>query len=308
MTRTAMVRAAVALLAAALGLAPLGIVAAAQAAPSQVASPSDEAIDGDRPVRIDVGRFEPRAVTPGAMVTVTGTLTNTGESAITDLSVRLQRGEVRTTREELAAAAADPDPSTTVQPPFQNVRGELPPGGHLDFNYTVGSDELQLDQDGVYPVLLNVNGTVDGDDQRVGELPTFLVQQPVVPTATTAVGWLWPLTERSHRGPTGEFLDDGLADSIADDGRLDRALGVIERLPGTPSPGGAQTVPALPVTLAVDPALVEELTVMAAGPYAVGGVDGAGSGTEAAAAFLERLRATTADSPAASSESASTSP
>jgi hypothetical protein len=298
MTRTAMVRAAVApLLAAALGLAPLGLVASAQAAPSQVAPPSDEAIDGDRPVRIDVGRFEPRAVTPGAMVTVTGTLTNTGESAITDLSVRLQRGAVRTTREELAAAAADPDPSTTVQPPFQNVADELPPGGHLEFSYTVGSDELQLDQDGVYPVLLNLNGTVDGHDERVGELPTFLVQQPAVPTARTAVGWLWPLAERSHRGPTGEFLDDGLADSIAGDGRLDRALGVIERLPGTPTPGGAQTVPALPVTLAVDPALVEELTLMAAGPYAVDGVDGAGRGTEAAAAFLERLRAVAAVHP-----------
>ena len=299
MTRTAMVRAAVApLLAAVLGLAPLGLVASAQAAPSQVATdPSDEAIDGDRPVRIDVGRFEPRAVTPGAMVTVTGTLTNTGESAITDLSVRLQRGEVRTTREELAAAAADPDPSTAVQPPFHDVPGELPPGGHLEFSYIVGSDELQLDRDGVYPVLLNLNGTVDGDDERVGELPTFLVQQPVVPTARTAVGWLWPLTDRSHRGPTGEFLDDGLADSIAGDGRLDRALSVIERLPGTPSPGGAQTVPALPVTLAVDPALVEELTLMAAGPYAVGGVDGAGRGSEAAAAFLERLAAVAAVHP-----------
>ena len=33
-------------------------------------------------------------------------------------------------------------------------------------------------------------------------------------------------------------------------------------------------MPALPVTLAVDPALVEELTVMAAGPYAVDGVAG----------------------------------
>jgi hypothetical protein len=299
MTRTAMVRAAVApLLAAVLGLAPVGLIASAHAAPPPVAAdPSDDTTDEDRPVRIEVGRFEPRAVTPGAMVTVTGTLTNTGDSTITDLGVRLQRGEVRTTREELAAAASAPDPSTTVQPPFQDVTGELPPGGHLEFSYIVGSDALQLDRDGVYPVLLNLNGTVDGDDRRVGELPTFLVQQPVVPTARTAVGWLWPLTERTHRGPTGEFLDDGLADSITGDGRLDRALGVIERLPGTPSPGGAQTVPAVPVALAVDPALVEELTLMAAGPYAVGGVDGAGRGTEAAAAFLERLAAVAAVHP-----------
>ena len=182
-------------------------------------------------------------------------------------------------------------------PSFQPVPGELPPGGEIDFSYTVGSDELRLDRDGVYPVLLNVNGTVDGDQRRVGELPTFLVQQPVVPAARTAVGWLWPLTERTHRGPTGEFLDDGLADSIAPGGRLDRALAVIERLPGSTAPGGTQIVPAIPVALAIDPALVEELELMAAGPYAVDGVADAGRGTDAAAAFLDRLTAVAAVHP-----------
>ena len=128
-----------------------------------------------------------------------------------------------------------------------------------------------MDQDGVYPVLVNVNGAVDGDDQRrVGELSTFVVQQPVVPAARTAVAWLWPLVELPHRSASGGFRDDDLADSIGSGGRLDRALAVLERLPGTVPPGGTEPVPALPVTLAVDPALVEELTIMAAGPYAVG--------------------------------------
>ena len=296
-------RAAVApLLAAALGLAPVGGSAIAQAAPPPsalpvvAADPADDATDPDRPVRIDVGRFEPRAVTPGAMVTVTGTLSNTGSSPISDLSVRLQRGEVLTSRDELAAVGRSPDPSTTVLPAFQEVPGELAPGGEVDFSYTVASAELRLDRDGVYPVLLNVNGTVDGDQQRVGELPTFLVQQPVVPAARTAVGWLWPLTERTHRDASGNFLDDGLAGSIAAGGRLDRALAVIERLPGSSAPGGS-TVPAVPVALAIDPALIEELTLMAAGPYAVDGVEDAGRGTDAAAGFLERLTALAAVHP-----------
>jgi hypothetical protein len=302
-TRTALMRAAVApLLAAALGLAPVGGPGIAQAAPPPsvlpvvAADPADDASDPDRPVRIDVGRFEPRAVTPGAMVTVTGTLTNTGSAPISDLSVRLQRGEVLTSRDELAAVGRSPDPSTTVLPAFQDVQGELAPGGEVDFSYTIGSDELRLDRDGVYPVLLNVNGTVDGDQQRVGELPTFLVQQPVVPAARTAVGWLWPLTERTHRDASGNLLDDRLAGSIAADGRLDRALAVIERLPGSSAPGGS-TVPAVPVALAIDPALIEELTLMAAGPYAVDGVEAAGRGTDAAARFLERLTAVAAVHP-----------
>ena len=106
MSRTALLRAAVApLLAAVLGLAPVGAVASAAPPAVGAALPviTDDVTDHDRPVRIDVGRFEPRAVTPGAMVTVTGTLTNTGTVAITDLNVRLQRGQVLSTRAELAA-------------------------------------------------------------------------------------------------------------------------------------------------------------------------------------------------------------
>jgi hypothetical protein len=53
----------------------------------------------------------------------------------------------------------------------------------------------------------------------------------------------------------------------------------------------------MPVTLAIDPALVEELSLMAAGPYDVGDAEGAGTGTEAAAAFLDRLRAVAAVHP-----------
>jgi hypothetical protein len=301
--RTALVRAAVApLLAVALGLAPAGAVASASppvaaTVPLATAAPGDDASDPDRPVRIDVGRFEPRAVTPGAAITVTGTLTNTGDAAITNLSVRLQRGPVLTSRAALAAAERDPGPSTTVEPAFQNLPGELPPGGRLEFSYTIGADALALGQDGVYPVLLNVNGTVGGDARRVGELPTFLVQQSVAPTARTAVGWLWPLTERTHRGPTGEFRDDDLVASISAGGRLDRALAVIERLPSSPTPGAAQPVPALPVVLAVDPALVEELELMAAGPYPVDGVADAGRGTDEAAAYLDRLTAVAAVHP-----------
>ncbi len=56
--------------------------AAAQAAvrrpPVQPLPGDEDTTDDTRPVRIDVGRFEPRTVTPGAVVTVAGTLTNTG--------------------------------------------------------------------------------------------------------------------------------------------------------------------------------------------------------------------------------------
>jgi hypothetical protein len=231
-------------------------------------------------------------------VTVTGTLTNTGTSTITDLGVRLQRGEPIGTRAELAADQRDPDPSTTVLAPFQPVAGELGPGDELAFSYTVPSEQLGLTEAAVYPALLNVNGAVDGAEQsRLGELPTYVVQQPAAPAARTAVGWLWPIVEPSHRTATGGFRDDGLAESIRSGGRLDRALAVIERLPGGLPGNETEAGPALQVTLAVDPALVEELQLMAAGPYEVEG--GAGTGTDAAAAFLDRLAEVAAVHPVA---------
>jgi hypothetical protein len=305
--RPALLRAAVAsLLVTALGLA----APPAQAAPSTpegtpvleaAPAPDDDSNDDSRPVEIRVGRFEPRTLTPGATVTVTGTLVNSGSTPITDLSVRLQRGDVLTSRAELAALTQDPDPATTVEPPFLEVPGELAAGAELEFSYNLAAEALHIDRDGVYPVLLNVNGAVRDPDggserRRVGELPTYVVQQPVLPAGRTAVAWLWPLVERTHRSPSGRFADDDLTAVISDGGRLDRALAVIERLPDTQAPGAPAPVPALQVTLAIDPALIEELQIMAAGSYVVG-EDGTGSGTEAATAFLERLTAVADEHP-----------
>jgi hypothetical protein len=237
-------------------------------------------------------------VTPGATITVTGFLTNVGRQPLTGLGIRLQRGEVRTTRAELDAAVRSPDPATSVVAPFRDIGGTLAPGAHLPFTYTVPAADLQLDADGVYPALLNLNGTLPGgQQQRLGEVATFLVRQAVVPTAHTTVAWLWPVTERTHLRPTGGFADDTLTTSIGSGGRLDRVLGTLERLPRTLPAGGTEPVPSLPVTLAIDPELVEEVTTMAAGPYGVAGVAGAGKGTEVAVAFLGRLRALAAVHP-----------
>lgn len=278
------------------GLAAVTVPAPAAAAPWSATA--EDATDADRQVRIDVARFEPRTVTPGSLITVTGTLTNTGTEPITDLAVRLQRGSVLTGRQDLAEAVGKPDPATAVEPPFVPLAGALAPGAGMEFSYTLDSAELRLDQDGVYPALFNVNGTVGGDlERRVGELSTFLVQQPVVPSSRTTVAWLWPLSEPSHRNAAGAFTDDGLTEEISPGGRLDLALTVLERLPGGSPADGTGGATRLPVTLALDPALVEELALMAAGPYAVGGVADAGTGTEEAQVFLERLRALAAVHP-----------
>src|SRR3954453_22336546 len=264
--------------------------------PHAHAAPDDDTRDDGRPGSTAISPLAPRSVAPGAVVTVSGTLTNTGGQTVTDLGVRLQRGEVMTTRAELSGADTSADPDTTVVPAFQDTGFALDPGASRQFSYTIPADALQLTQAGVYPVLLNVNCTTDGGERRrVGELATYLVQQP--PTGRATVAWLWPLVERSHRDASGGFVDDGLAASVRQGGRLDRALSVVEDLPRTTPAGGGTPIPTVPVTLAVDPALVEELETMAAGPYAVDGKAGAGDGTDDAAAFLQRLRAVAAVHP-----------
>ncbi|WP_369257413.1 DUF6049 family protein [Geodermatophilus amargosae] len=277
-------------LAAAPALAPeLSPAAAAPAAPAPAA---------ERPVVVDLTRLDPRTVAPGGTVTLAGTLTNTGSETLSDLGVRLQRGGVVTTRADLLAADADTDPVTAVSTPFLPLPGPLAPGATLPFTVTATTADLGLGGDGVYPLLLNLNGTGDdGEQRRVGEVRTHLVQQTAPPAAATSVAWLWPLTERSHRDAAGDFTDDGLAAEVAEGGRLDRALAVVERLPAVLAPGAPAPTPVAPVTLAVDPALVEELSVMAEGPYAVAGEQDAGTGTTAAGAWLERLRAAAADHP-----------
>ncbi len=277
-----------------------GTTLPATAAPTAPAAPSAPApaADPERPVTVELTRLDPRTVVPGGTVTLVGTVTNTGTETLTDVGVRLQRGEVVTTRSELLAADADPDPVTAAVTAFAPVPGTLEPGGSLPFTYSVTTADLGLDRDGVYPVLLNVNGTgADGTQRRVGEVTTSVIQQTAPPATTTAVAWLWPLVERTHRDASGGFLDDGLAALVSDDGRLDRALAVLEALPTVVAPGTTEAVPVAPVTVAVDPALVEELAIMAEGSYAVAGEAGAGTGTDAAAAWLERLRAVAADHP-----------
>ncbi|WP_299959278.1 DUF6049 family protein [uncultured Modestobacter sp.] len=263
-----------------------GLVApAAGAAPSDTDASATDSVSA-HPLRVTVSRLEPKTVTPGAQIEVTGALVNDSSDTWTDLEVRLQRGDRIATRAGLADDVDDPGDATAATAPFRPVDGELAPGGSLPFSYTTTAEELRIGPDGVYPVLVNVNGVRSGSGtERAGELWTHLVAQSPTPATRTSVAWLWPLTDEPHRDAAGAFTDDDLATEVADGGRLDRAVEVLERIPEAPGGDG----PAVPVTLAVDPALLEELAVMADGPYTAGGEQG--TGTEDAADLLDRLRA-----------------
>jgi hypothetical protein len=136
----------------------------------------------------------------------------------------------------------------------------------------------------IYPLYFAAHVTDQrGNDVVVGTTQTYV---PSFPTPATVrpvqVSWMWPILERPHRliGDT-RFIDDDLATEVSV-GRLDRVLQVLTDVAGK-----------VPITVLLDPELVDELAVMASGKYQVetsGSGSEAGVGTSAAAAWLERLR------------------
>ena len=114
------------------------------------------------------------------LITVSGTITNVGDTPLEAVDVRLQRGP----RASDATAVRDPlvwsEPSFGLRGEFQRVTESLGPGESITYSVSMpardipgqSSESLQLTEPGVYPLLVNVNGTPEGggparlDDER----------------------------------------------------------------------------------------------------------------------------------------------
>ncbi len=289
--------------------------AALAAAPGHGAEvPPPDAASG--PLRLDLDQVAPRVVTasgPGTL-TVTGTLTNTGDTPVEDLEVRVQRGNPVSTEGALRDALDGSGSTDSVTPQFVPVPGELAPGGRAPVRFTVplrGSPQtsLALSSTGVHELLVNVNGVpLDGARARLAavrmllpvlSLPPDPASPDEVPDATTGgatpFAMLFPITDTPRRVATvpGEptmLTDDDLAASFAPNGRLDGVVAALARDAPPGSPVRAATC------LAIDPDLVQTADLMRRPEgYQVLGRDGAppvpGTGGAAAAHWLDQLAA-----------------
>lgn len=209
-------------------------------------------------------------------VTVTGSVTNTGSEAITDLIYRFQRGTAVDSTAALERELSEPgEPTAAVPPRFSSLLGRLDPGQSAPFTATVplsGTGGIGVQSAGVYPLLLNVNGDVALESgplaARVGELHLVLPvlgvpgspgSTPSEPTVgALGVGMLWPFVDTPHLGVGGVFRNDDLATAIAPGGRL---AVLLEGLRGST----AQQLPAGAITLVLDPQLLDELDRMSGG-------------------------------------------
>ncbi|ANY06772.1 DUF6049 family protein [Pseudonocardia sp. HH130630-07] len=259
------------------------------------------------PVRLDVDAMSPRVVTatgPPELV-VTGSITNTGTGPVDELSVRVQRGAAAADEAGVRATFAGEPAVDDAVPPFTTI-GTLAPGATIPFRYAVPltgapGTTLALPEPGAYPLLVNLNGTVDGLASRLAEVRTVLPvsslpgdPQPGGTPRPPArpVTMLYPITDAPRRlppvpGQVPLLTDDDLAVSFAPGGRL---YGLVEAVSGA-APAGSPARAAL--CLAVDPELVATATAMQGGYEVVTGPDGAtapGRGAEAAGRWLAMVQ------------------
>ncbi|WP_290061746.1 DUF6049 family protein [Amycolatopsis solani] len=260
-----------------------------------------QAEEGAR-LRVDLDELAPRVITGSTTtLTVAGTVTNTGDRKITRPQVRLQVGDrVTTSRgvdDVLSGAVLKDTPLTDFAP----VADALDPGQSAPLKITVpltGSRAERFARPGVYPLLVNVNGTPEfGGPARLGAVSMLMPvltgpgKQSTGRSGAPSMTLLWPLTSgvpQVYAAPYGQPLvlrDDRLAAEISGDGRLNALVGAAA------TAVRANSNLAKSMCFALDPDLLATVDAMSRG-YQVhtdgGNVDG--KGTEAAKTWLASLK------------------
>ena len=279
-------------------------------------------------VQIDSVTPDVITTTSEPVVTVSGKISNVGDRVVRDVVVRLERAAAVSSSSALRTdLSGDVDQYTPVAD-FIAVAPEIARGQDIPFRlaYPLRSADrpsLDIESPGVYPVMVNVNGTPDYgaparlDDSRflmpvlgvppdeapdAGEVDAL--SSVVPPNITRPVGltMFWPLADRPRLAagaPGGttpiRLIDDDLATSLATGGRLDILLTAVDFATSPEVSPGGEITPAL--CLAVDPDLLVTVNAMTGG-YVVNDASDAGPGTpthpgtgqQAAVDWLNRLK------------------
>lgn len=287
--------------------------------------------DEARFLQIRIDRVSPDIVTTtsDSTVTVSGVVQNVGDRPVRDVVMRMEHARAVTSSTQLRTDLSGNLDQFEPVAEFVTVATEMQRGQSVPFSLSYplragNQPSLKVEQPGVYPVLINVNGTPDyGAPARLDDarflLPVLGVppDQPsdsasaadnlnaVVPPDTSdpvQLTMLWPLADRPRLAagaPGGtrpvRLVDDDLATSLAPGGRLDILLSAVDFATGPTVDASGQVRSAL--CLAVDPDLLVTVNAMTGGYVVNNGPDigrstptRPGTGQEAAISWLNRLR------------------
>ncbi|MHC3004401.1 hypothetical protein OK17_19240 [Gordonia sp. GN26] len=217
-------------LAAVLGVVALlllpGVAAPASAVPETSATGADPAQQSSpRFARIVIDSMTPSIVTTTSrpLVTVSGRVDNIGDRSISNLSIRLERGDPVSSASGLRTQLADDDPAVAVAGPFESLSESLEPGESVGFRMSMalsagsGPDGqgLGISETGVYPMQVNVNGTPDyGNPAQVAGSRMLLPVLSLPPDENRARGYVDPSTDVTDSpsvpglGPDGSVSAD----------------------------------------------------------------------------------------------------
>lgn len=281
-------------------------------------------------LQIRIDRVTPEVVTTTSesVLTVSGVVLNVGDRPVRDVVIRMEHARAVTSSTELRTdLTGDLDQFEPVAD-FITVAPEMQRGQTVPFTLSyplrASGQSLHIDRPGVYPVLVNVNGTPDyGAPARLDDARFLLPVLGVPPADSSATAsaadtlnsvvppdtsnpvrltMLWPLADRPRLAagaPGGttpvRLIDDDLAASLAPGGRLDTLLSAIDFATGPTVDPSGQVRSAL--CLAVDPDLLVTVNAMTGGYVVNEGPDAGpatptrpGTGQEAAVGWLNRLR------------------
>lgn len=279
-------------------------------------------------VRVRIDQVTPDVVTTTSppVVTVTGMVANIGDRPVRDVMVRLEHAPAVTGSAGLRTSLDGDTDGYQPAADFLTVSPELQRGQEVGFTLSaplrsLAKPSLGVDKPGIFPVLVNVNGTPDyGAPARLDNARFLLpavgvppdkaddLETAVAPDTSQPVGitMLWPLADRPRLSPgvpggtiPVRLIDDDLATSLAPGGRLDILLSAAEVATSHDvDPDGAVD---RALCLAVDPDLLVTVNAMTAGYVVSNSPDGPaqlpgtpthpGTGQATAAQWLSRLRA-----------------
>lgn len=261
------------------------------------------ATDTPSRLRLDITDMSPRTVTPDSdTLNISGTVTNVGDRRISDLQVRLELGQKLSSDRQMRTVMTGTPATTASDTSFLAIDpGTLEPGqsGRLDITVKLdGSDGIRVSSSGVYPLLVNVNGTpAYGGQARLAAMSMLLpvlgapgrsaVQPPSRPSKVTM---LWPIADTRPRTVAAPFNgravlgDDQLAAELRPGGRLDALVSSALAVHDDPQVSRS-------ICYAIDPDLLDTVDAMTRG-YDVRTSNGnvPGGGADAAKTWLASLR------------------
>ncbi|MFC9250122.1 DUF6049 family protein [Amycolatopsis thailandensis] len=255
-------------------------------------------------LRVDLDQLNPRVITTtSTSITVTGRVTNIGDRPISKLGVRLQLGSRLQSEQQIGDVLAGGKFKDLGATEFVDLEPDtLEAGQSATLNLAVPlgqSSKLQFPKPGVYPLLVNVNGTPDfGGPERLAAVSLLM---PVLgvpgrapatrPPSAPSTSLLWPIANSTVHvvsAPLGGPLtlaDERLADELSTGGRLDSLVAAARA-------AEADTKVSSSLCLAIDPDLVATVDGMSRG-YQVAGGGGPvpGKGAVTAKNWLGQLKA-----------------